>query len=537
MSPTHTELDVDATGAHTIGRWLADRAARTPDATAIDYLGVTASYTELDRRSRDLAAALLRSGYRAGDRVATVTGNSPDHVVAFFACAHAGLALVPMSWRSSPRELEQLLTTAQPSLVLYEDEYSALAHDAVRRLGTSVPTAMLGPTGVETDVPTPAGAATTPGTRPPSDTDPLLVIFTSGSTGSAKGVVLSHEACFWNNLALGQAVELTSSDVVLVTLPQFHVAAWNIQPLLAWRAGARVVLERSFQPGRVLRLIAERRVTMLMGVPTQYRMLADDPAFATTDLSGLRVAMVGGSPMPTDLWQRWADRGVAITQGYGLTEAGPNVLVLHPGDAPAHPGAVGRPYPYVEVALRDPATGAHLSGAATGELCVRGPSTFTEYLHAPAPTAAAFDAGWLRTGDLAERDADGFYRIVDRLKDVYISGGENIAPAEIEQAIVEHPLVAEVAVVGVPDDVWGEVGAAFVVPRSGAALSPDEIRTYLRGALAAFKIPKYVHVHDALPRTALGKVVRPRLRDLAHGSAADARPADPRAEDDADERS
>lgn len=506
-------------GSHTVGRWLTDRALQDPSATAIDDRGVTISYGALAGRADALAERLRHAGYVPGDRVATLTGNSIDHVVAFFACAQAGLALVPLSWRLTAGELADLLDGVAPALLLVEDEYSALGRDALARTTDAPPVAELGTTGVEAAVPScEARAGERAGAREPRpvrDDDALLVIVTSGSGGRPKPVVLTHASCFWNNLALGQAVEITSSDVVLATLPQFHVAAWNVQPLLAWRAGATVVLERSFQPSRVLSLIAERRVTAMMGVPTQYHLLAEDPAFATTDLSSLRTAMSGGSAMPYPLWRRWADRGVGITQGYGLTEAGPNVLLLRPDEAADNPGSVGRPYPYVEVGLRDPDTGADLVGPGTGELWVRGPSLCAGYLFDSEATAAALAGGRLLTGDLATRDAAGRYRIVDRLKDLYISGGENIAPAEIETAIAAHPLVAEVAVVGVPDDVWGEVGAAFVVPASGAALTADEIRSFLRGTVAGFKIPKYVHVRAELPRNALGKIVRPALREDA----------------------
>ncbi|MFD1827140.1 MULTISPECIES: class I adenylate-forming enzyme family protein [Mumia] len=513
---THATWQSADAGAHTIGRWLTDRARQEPDAVAIDDRGVTITYGALARRSSDLARTLQTAGYAPGDRVATLTGNSIDHVVVFFACAQAALALVPLSWRLTAIELADLLERVDPAILLVEDEYSALGRDAVSRLGTPPPVAELGTTGVEAAVPLSvrADAANNSGVahRPVRDDDPLLIIVTSGSAGQPKAVVLTHASCFWNNLALGQAVEITSSDVVLATLPQFHVAAWNIQPLLAWRAGATVVLERSFQPSRVLSLITERRVTAMMGVPTQYLLLAEDPAFADTDVSSLRAAMSGGSAMPYGLWRRWADRGVGIAQGYGLTEAGPNVLMLRADEAEANPGSVGHPYPYVEVGLRDIVTGTDVVGPGTGELWVRGPSLFVGYLGDAGSSAEALVDGRLTSGDLADRDAAGRFRIVGRLKDLYISGGENIAPAEIEAAIASHPLVEQVAVVGVPDEVWGEVGAAFVVPRSGAPLTAEEIRTYLRGSIAGFKIPKYVHVRATLPRTALGKIVRPRLQ-------------------------
>ncbi|MFB8148100.1 class I adenylate-forming enzyme family protein [Microbacterium sp. NPDC056003] len=499
-------------GSHTIGRWLTDRASRSPHRIAVDDRGVTTDYATLAERSVALADALRRAGYGAGDRIATVSGNGTDHVVAFFACALAGIAFVPLSWRLTPRELGAQLDRADPVLLLVEDEHAALAGEALRGLGRALPVALLGTTGVEAAV----GATGSPKPwRPVRDDDPLLVVFTSGSEAAPKGVVLTHANCFWNNLALAQALPLTQDDVVLAMLPQFHVAAWNCQPLLAWWVGATVVLERSFQPARVLQLIAERGVTAMMGVPTQYALLAGTKEWKTTDVSSLRLALVGGATMPAPLQEQWTHRGVVLTQGYGLTEAAPNVLHLPADEAPAHRGAVGRPYPHVSVRVVDPESGLPLDGEATGELWVRGPSVFAGYLGDDAATARTMSGEWLRTGDLVHRDADGVFRIVDRIKDIFISGGENVAPAEVEHALTLHPLIEVAAVVGVPDPVWGERGVAFVVTAPGAALSTDEVIAHARRNLAGFKVPTRVEFVDALPRATIEKLARSRLRERA----------------------
>jgi fatty-acyl-CoA synthase len=496
--------------AHTIGRWLADRAAHSPRRIAIDDRGVTIDYATLAARATQLAGALRAAGYGPGHRLATVSGNSTDHVVAFFACALAGIAFVPLSWRSTPRELADMLTRADPALVLVDDEYASLAAEALR--GLDVAAAALGSTGAESSVP--AARAPRPA-RPVRDDDPLLVIFTSGSEAAPKGVVLTHANCFWNNLALAGALPLGPDDVVLAMLPQFHVAGWNCQPLLAWWVGATVVLERAFQPARALQLIRDRGVTAMMGVPTQYAMLSADRDWDASDVSSLRLALVGGATVGPELHAEWARRGVALTQGYGLTEAGPNVLFLDAADAASHPGAVGRPYPHVGVRVADPDTLLPLDGVATGELWVRGPSVFAGYLGDEAATAKAMAGEWLRTGDLVHRDADGVFRVVDRIKDIFISGGENVAPAEVEFALGLHPLIEAAAVVGVPDPVWGERGVAFVVPSPGAMLSVDEVLAHARRNLAAFKVPVHVEFVDALPRSTIEKLARSRLRERA----------------------
>jgi len=511
-------------GAHTIGRWLLDRAVQSAGRIAIDDRGVTIDYATLAHRATGLAERLRDAGYGPGDRIATVSGNSTDHVVAFFACALAGVAFVPLSWRLTTRELVDLVARAEPALILVEDEYSALADEALRQLAAPPRAVGLGTTGVEAGIPSSLRPRRRRHVR---DDDPLLVIFTSGSEAAPKGVVLTHANCFWNNLALAQALPLTHDDVVLAMLPQFHVAGWNCQPLLAWWVGGTVVLERSFQPARVLQLIAERRVTTMMGVPTQYALLAADRDWDATDTSSLRLALVGGATMPATLQRIWAAHGIPLTQGYGLTEAAPNVLHLPAAEAELFPGAVGRPYPHVSVRVADPTSGLPLEGEATGELWVRGPSVFAGYLGDVEATDRAMSGEWLRSGDLVHRDADGVYRIVDRLKDIYISGGENVAPAEVEHALMLHPLIESAAVVGAPDPVWGERGVAFVVRAAGAALSEDEVIAHARRNLAAFKLPVRVEFVDALPRSTIEKLARARLRErarelmeeVAHGSA------------------
>ena len=515
------------TDAHTLGRWPADRARIHPDRVAVVDRGVELSYRELDRRSALLAERLLAAGYRHGDRVATLTGNSADQVVLFFACARAGLVLVPLSWRLTPRELTAQLAVCDPAVLLTEEELTATARLAVSGLAAAVPVARLGAAGVETTAPAPwrAGPAE-PGRRPVADDDPLLMVFTSGTGGSAKAAVLTHASCFWTNLSLSRTLKLDEDDVALAVLPQFHVGGWNIQPLLAWWSGATVVLERTFDAGRVLALIAAHGVTTMMAVPTQYLLLAEHPAFAATDFTSLRTAVVGGAPMPAPLLRTFHARGVALTQGYGLTEAGPNVLCVPPQHAFDRVGYAGLPYAHVDVAVADPATGAHLEGPATGELLVRGPGLFAGYFRDEAATRAAWRDGWLATGDVATRDEDGYLRIVDRLKNIFISGGENVAPAEVEQALGRHPGVAEAVVCGVPDDRWGEVGVALVVPRPGVPVDAPELLAHCREHLAGFKVPAELHLVPELPHAGIGKIARERARETVLALRPDPVPGD-----------
>ncbi len=488
-------------GRLTLDRWIRDRARTTPRRVAIDFLGGETRYAELDERSERLAAGLLlEAGLTRGARVATLTGTSPEHVVVFFACAKAGLTLLPLNWRLTKAELAYQLDDAEPAVLLASDEHAATASSLHERVA-----------GLEDLV---ADSNYLPSAPPVADDDGLLLVYTSGTTGRPKGALLTHANCFWTNLSFDRVAGLSDDDVVLSVLPQFHCGGWNVQPLLAWWKGARVVLEPSFDAARALELIAKRRVTTMMGVPANYLFMAKEPGFASADLSSLRRAVVGGAPMPEALLEAWHERGVEIVQGYGLTEAAPNVLCLPPEDAVRKRGFAGKPYPHVDVALRDSETGLLVEGVGEGELVVRGPNVFAGYWGDADATAAAFADGWLLTGDVAERDDEGYYRMVGRLKDMVISGGENVYPAELENVLHEHPAVAEAAVVGVPDERWGEACLAFVVLASGESADEDELLAFCRGRLAKYKVPREVRFVDALPRNALSKVAKSELLEL-----------------------
>jgi fatty-acyl-CoA synthase len=480
----------------TLGRWIRDRARTTPTRVAIDFRGAETTYAELDERSERLAAGLLEAGLVPGDRVATLTGTSPEHVVVFFACAKAGLILMPLNTRLAPPELAYQLEDAEPALLLCSEEFAEVAATLHGRVA-----------GLEDFV---AQSHSLP--PAPRDDDGLLLVYTSGTTGRPKGALLTHANCFWTNLSFDRVAGIGAEDTVLQVLPQFHVGGWNVQPLLAWWKGATVVLEPAFDPARALALIAEKHVTTMMGVPATYLFMAQEPGFAKADLWTLRRAVVGGAPMPEALLETWHERGVEIVQGYGLTEAAPNVLCLPPDDAARKRGSAGKPYPHVDVALRDPESGKLLEGAAEGELVVKGPNVFAGYWRNPEATAAAFADGWLLTGDVAARDDEGYYRIVGRTKDMVVSGGENVYPAEIENVLHEHAAVKEAAVVGVPDERWGEACLAFVVLAGEA--TEEELIAHCRARLAKYKLPRAIRFVESLPRNALDKVVKSELLEL-----------------------
>lgn len=495
-------------GPMTLGHWVRDRGVVTPGRVAIDFLDQPTTYAQLDDRSERLAAALLAAGLTRGDRVATLTTNCPEHVELFFACAKAGLVLQPINHRLAPAEVAHQLDDATPAVLFVAGHQDDLADAALDETTTEPRRYRLDRAALD-EIAASAGDARD---ATVGDDDPLLLVYTSGTTGLPKGAQLTHANCFWTNLAFDRTSDVTTTDVVLQVLPQFHVGGWNVQPLLAWWKGATVVLEPGFDAARTLDLIERKGVTTMMGVPATYLFTAEVEGFADADLSSLRTAVVGGAPMPESLLRTWRDRDVRLVQGYGLTEAAPNVLCLPTEDAERKLGYAGKPYPHLQVRLVDEHTGDVLDGPATGELEVRGPNVFAGYWRNDSATEAAFHDGWLRTGDVAERDDEGFYRIADRVKDMYISGGENVYPAEVETVLHDHPAVVEAAVVGVPDERWGEVGVAYVATR--AEVDADELLDLCRRRLAKYKVPTAVAFTDELPRSAMNKVLKTELRDL-----------------------
>jgi len=488
-----------------------------PDEVALTDGTTGLTYDGLVRRSRTLADALVRAGLRPGDRVATLGANSIDQVVLLHACAQAGLVLAPLSWRAAPRELAVMLEDADPVLLVADLRHQDLAARAAALLDQPPTPALMGPGGLEHEVPairptSPAHEGDIGDTGDTGDAGgALLLLYTSGSSGRPKGVLLSTEACLATSEALAARFPLSADDTVLMVLPQFHVAAWNVQPLQALRVGARVVVVPDFDAGAVLATVEREGVTVMMGVPTTYQMLAAHPCFATADLSRLRLAVVGGAPVDQRLSEAWGRHGVRIWAGYGLTEAGPNVL-CEPASASTSTGWL-EPYPGVSVRLDD-----------HGQVLVRSGGLFIGYWRDPEATRAAFVDGWLATGDVAE-ERDGRFRLRGRSSEKFISGGENVHPAEVERALRLLDAVAEAAVVGVPDERWGEVGRAFVVPTPGHDPQHEQVRRDLRAHLAGFKVPRDVVIVPALPHTATGKIDKRSLR--THADAPADAPVDP----------
>ncbi len=469
------------------------------------------TYGELDERAARWTGALtaMENG-GSGSRVAALAANRVELVELFYACSRIGAALVPLNWRLAPAELAAILTNARPDVLIGEERFRAAGEEALRLASSSSSNV---PRWFDLDHDAPALLARAEPQAHHAKHYPLapwLVLYTSGSTGAPKGAMITHRQVLYNAVATCTAWELGSSDIAPISTPQFHTGGWNVFAAPLWERGGRVIMFDQFDPATFLDALAEERCTVAMTVPTQLVMLAEHKDWGR-ELPSLRWLISGGAPCPLTLSTRVRQAGYGFREGYGLTECGPNCFAIGTEESARRPGSVGWPVPFLEVRLVDEGGDGTVAGEP-GELLLRGPQMFAGYLDDPDRTSEAMAPGdWLRTGDLAVRDADGAYRICGRRKEMYISGGENVFPGEVEAALLEHPGITEVVVVGVPDDRWGEVGRAYIVARGGQTPTAEELTAFARSRLAGYKLPKSFVVLDDMPKLGSGKPDRRAL--------------------------
>ncbi|MCR8724704.1 class I adenylate-forming enzyme family protein [Frigidibacter sp. ROC022] len=464
------------------------------------------SFARVDVEAAALAGGLRNLGLNPGDRLAALCHNRVEFFLILFACQKAGLTLVPLNWRQPVAELLPVLDGLSPAAILFDHANAATGRALARRLKLQALT-MDAPDPGETALAELLEAEPLACDGVDAET-PWYLLLTSGTTGQPKAVIQTARMAWANAVNVARAVDLTSADRSINYLPLFHTAGINLYTLPVFLFGGTSTLVPRFEPDRILDLILAGGITCFFGVPAIYQAFSLHPRVDEVDWSGLRMGC-GGAPLPEPLIRFFAERGGVICNGMGMTETGPTVFLMDPAHAPGKIGSVGKPQAMTQVRLAGVAQGE----PGRGEIELRGPNITPGYFGNPEATVAAFTAdGWLKTGDVGQRDADGYYRIVDRIKDMYISGGENVYPAEVERVLNEHPEVLEAAVIGMADERWGEVGAAFLLPRPGAAPDLDTLAPWCRERLAAYKVPKRFHLVEDFPRTAAGKIMKTELR-------------------------
>jgi len=493
--------------------WITHFGRRTPDKLAVVDLASERrfTYAELDARTSRLARHLRdRLGVARGDRVAVLALNTTDTLEVQFACGRLGAVFLPLNTRLTVPELQFIVGDAAPKVMVHDADLAetALAVAKLRKVESSL---LLGPDGsYEAAI---ASAKPLDRIEPVTLDDISTIMYTSGTTGQPKGAIITHGMTFWNCVNLGGPAYITPSTVQLTVLPLFHTGGLNCYTNPVLHAGGTVLIMRAFDPGVALKLISDpaQGINAFFGVPAIYQFMAQHPDFDKADFSRLIIGGVGGAPMPVPLLTVWDGRGVALQQGYGMTETSPAVLVLDREDAARKAGSAGKPVLHTEVRIVRP-DGSDAEVGELGELWVKGPNITPGYWNRPDANRSSFTDGWLHTGDATRVDEDGFYYIVDRWKDMYISGGENVYPAEVENVLHQIAAIAEAAVIGIPDAQWGEVGMAIVAVKQGQSLSEADIHAHCAKNLARFKCPRTVRFVDALPRNATGKIHKPTLR-------------------------
>ena len=475
-----------------------DALAFTDAGTGRDW-----SFAEVNAAADGIAAGLAAAGMSDGDRLAILCHNRAEFFLTLFACQKTGIILCPVNWRQPAPEIVDALAPVGIKAILADETHRDVASRVADATGAGVH-------GIEDDVAHWIDAGGPALTRPVPADRPWYLLFTSGTTGRPKAVIQTARMAWANAVNIGQAVGLTSADASANFLPLFHTAGINLYTLPLFLNGGRSTILPKFDPDALMDLIRAGAVTQFFGVPAIYQAFSLMPGIDDIDWSGIRCGC-GGAPLSEPLIRFFAERGAHVLNGFGMTETGPTVFLMDEAHATSKIGSVGKAQMLSEVRLDGVAAGA----PGAGEIQLRGPGITPGYFRNAEATKAAFtEDGWLKTGDVGRRDGDGYYFVVDRIKDMYISGGENVYPAEVERVLNTHPAVLEAAVIGVPDAKWGEVGAGFLLLRPGETVDPDTLRPWCRERLAAYKVPARFEIVTDFPRTAAGKIRKPELRKV-----------------------
>ncbi len=504
-----------------IGQWPTKWAQVDPNGPCLKYQDLEMSKVEFNCRINRMAHALQDMGVKKGDRVAALLANSNVFLELLFATSKLGVIMVPLNFRLAAAELDFIINNSEPVALIYSPEFVTVIDDLKGKIPT-VQNRICEMTGGDPDdVDVEAWIADKPDTEPVPDSEVTLddgqfIMYTSGTTGKPKGAVISHGNTQWNVVNSIHAYPSESSDIAICCAPLFHIGALAVSAIPNLYVGAKIVIQRMFDPIGVLKLIEDNKASTMFGIPVMFLFMSQMPDFEKTDFSSVRYLLAGGSPCPKPLIDVFLKKEVQFSQGYGMTETAPGITVLMPEEALEKLGSCGKTLFHVNMKIVD-MKGNEVKQGETGEILVKGPNVIKEYWRRPEDTAKSFVDGWFLTGDMGYEDEEGYLYIMDRRKDMYISGGENVYPAEVEDVLMGLPQVADAGVIGVPDDKWGESGMAILVKTPDTEVTEEEIIQACKQKLAGYKVPKKVTFVDELPRTLTGKILKKDLREQFGG--------------------
>ncbi|MEH7179091.1 acyl-CoA synthetase [Neobacillus vireti] len=489
--------------------WLDNRARLSPNKQAIidEDTNKTWTYQEINTRASSVAGWLKEQGVKKGDRVALLSPNHISYFDLLFACGKIGAIFVPLNWRLSLRELIEILQDCTPLVIGIHQQFRNMFTLLENTISTSI---IVGGSEYEEVL---KSRIETDDTNAISENDPLAMIYTGGTTGKPKGVVLSHQSIQWNAINTILSWNLSEEDVTINYMPMFHTGGLNALSLPLLMTGGTVIIGDQYSGRKVVQSINRYKCTIILLVPTMYHSLIQSVEFQDSKFPSMKIFLSGAAPCPMQVYEAFQKKGLAFKEGYGLTEAGPNNFFIHHEDAQVKRGSVGKPMLFnaIKLARED---GQEAKENEVGELLIKGKHSFSHYWNNELATMETKRFGWVHTGDLAKKDEDGFYYIVGRKKDMIITGGENVYPLEVEHWLAAHSEVDEVAVIGLPDEKWGEIVTAFIVQKTQNLLDEQELRAYCEKKLGKYKIPKKFIQVDELPKTHVGKIDKKKLKEL-----------------------